>query len=129
MNALAVSLVALAATVGFLLGLVAAGGTPTESRRGVVTPASLETRPLSIRSGAESVIGVMLSDVDVTGPARLARLRRGQVVIEINRQRIGSAAQFQRVGAGLPRRAAVAVYVFDPVTDQRAIYSVIIESL
>ena len=69
----------------------------------------------------------MISDVDLTGPARQARLRRGQVVMEINRQRIGSAAQFQRVVAALPRGAAVAVYVFDPVTDQRAIYSVIID--
>ncbi|HQX82464.1 MAG TPA: trypsin-like peptidase domain-containing protein [Vicinamibacterales bacterium] len=75
----------------------------------------------------ESVTGVMISDVDLTGPARQARLRRGQVVMEINRQRIGSAAQFQRVVAALPRGAAVAVYVFDPVTDQRAIYSVIID--
>lgn len=75
----------------------------------------------------ESLEGVMIMDVDLTGPARQARIRRGQVVLEINRQKISSVAQFQRVVAALAAGAAVAVYVFDPLTDQRAIYSVVID--
>jgi serine protease Do len=75
----------------------------------------------------ESLIGVMVTDVDATGPARQAQIRRGQVVLEINRERISSVAQFQRVVSRLAPGAAVAIYAFDPLTDQRTIYSVLVD--
>lgn len=75
----------------------------------------------------ESLTGVMIMDVDTTGPARQARIRRGQIVLEINRQKIGSVAQFQRVVAALAPGAAVAIYVFDPLTDRRALYSLVVD--
>ncbi len=75
----------------------------------------------------EDLTGVMIVDVDSAGPAHQARVRRGQVVIELNRQRVGSAAEFLRVVSVLAPGAAVAVYVFDPLTDQRAIHSVVID--
>ena len=75
----------------------------------------------------EGLTGVMIMDVDTTGPARQARIRRGQIVLEINRQKISSVAQFQRVVSSLAAGAAVAIYVFDPVTDQRAIHTLVVD--
>ena len=57
-------------------------------------------------------------------PVRRAwrRSSRGQVLLEVNRQRVTSEAEFRAV-AGVPaaRRAAVAVLVYDPSLKQRAI--------
>lgn len=75
----------------------------------------------------EGLTGVLIMDVDTTGPAREARLRRGQVVLEINRQKIGSTAQFQRVVSSLAPGSAVAIYVFDPLTGQRAIHTLVVD--
>ena len=80
------------------------------------------------RNGLPDALGgVMIIDIDATGPARQARMRRGQVLLEINRRRVNSVAQFQQIVAALSRGASVAVYAFDPLTDQRAIYSLIID--
>jgi serine protease Do len=68
--------------------------------------------------------GVLVIDVDPAGPARLARVRRGQVVLEVNRQKVASLADFQRVVATLRPGATAALYVFDPLTDERAVYAV-----
>ena len=75
----------------------------------------------------EGLTGVMIMDVDSTGPARQARVRRGQIVLEINRQKISTVAQFQRVVSSLAPGAAVAIYVFDPVTGQRAIHTLVVD--
>lgn len=75
----------------------------------------------------DGMTGVMIIDVDPAGPARQARVRRGQVVLEINRARIGSLAEFQRMVSALPPGAAVALLVFDPLTGDRAIYSIAID--
>ncbi len=52
------------------------------------------------RTGIPSNLqGVLVVDVDSAGPARLARLRAGHVLLEINRRRVGSVAEFQDVVA------------------------------
>lgn len=75
----------------------------------------------------EELGGVMIVDVDSAGPARQGRVRRGQVVIEVNRHKVDSAAEFLKITAGLRPGAAVALYLFDPLTDQRAIHSIVID--
>ncbi|MCR4374572.1 MAG: trypsin-like peptidase domain-containing protein [Acidobacteria bacterium] len=75
----------------------------------------------------DGMTGVMIIDVDSAGPARQARVRRGQVVLEINRTKIGSVADFQRIVSALPPGAAVALFVFDPLTGDRGIYSILID--
>lgn len=75
----------------------------------------------------DGLAGVMIVDVDSAGPARQARVRRGQVVLEINRAKIGSVAEFQRIVSALPPGAAVALFVFDPLTGDRAIYSIVLD--
>ena len=74
------------------------------------------------RTGIPSNLqGVLIVDVDSAGPARLARLRAGHVLLEINRRRIGSVAEFQDVVASLTPGATVAVMIYDQLTDQRVI--------
>jgi serine protease Do len=75
----------------------------------------------------DGLTGVMIVDVDSAGPARQARVRRGQIVLEVNRVRITSVADFQRAVSGLLPGAAVALFVFDPLTGDRAIYSIALD--
>jgi serine protease Do len=75
----------------------------------------------------EAMAGVMIIDVDSAGPARQARVRRGQVILEVNRIKVTSVANFQRLVSGLAPGAAVALYVFDPLSGDRAIYSIAVD--
>jgi serine protease Do len=75
----------------------------------------------------DTVKGVQIIDVDTAGPSRQARLRRGHIVLEINRQKVTSLIDFQRLVSALKPGAVVAVYVFDPLTDERAIHSVTLD--
>ncbi len=56
----------------------------------------------------DTVRGVLISDVDPTGPARLAQIRTNQVVLEINRRRVGSVQEYvSAVDMLQPGQAAV----------------------
>ena len=68
--------------------------------------------------------GVLVVDVDSAGPARLARLRAGHVVLEINRHRVASVAEYQEVVSALTPGATVAVMIYDQLTDQRVIATI-----
>ena len=82
------------------------------------------------RTGIPSNLqGVLIVDVDSAGPARLARLRAGHVLLEINRRRVGSVAEFQDVVASLTPGATVAVMIYDQLTDQRVIATINPDSL
>jgi serine protease Do len=75
----------------------------------------------------DSVKGVQVIDIDTTGPSRMARMRRGHIVLEINRQKVTSVTDFQRLVSGLTPGTVVAVFVFDPLTHERAIYAVTLD--
>ena len=62
-----------------------------------------------------------MSDVDPAGPARLAQLRTNHVILEINRRRITSVADYRAVVAGLQPGEAVALLIYDRRTSQRFI--------
>jgi S1-C subfamily serine protease len=49
------------------------------------------------------------------------------VLLEVNRQRVTSEAQFRAVLAGLRPGAPVAVLVYDPALKERAIYSITVD--
>jgi serine protease Do len=68
--------------------------------------------------------GVTVIEVDPAGPARLARLRPGQLILEINRTRVASAVAFQAIVAGLKPGRPVAILLFDPLTGQRQLLTV-----
>ena len=73
----------------------------------------------------EGLHGVVVADVDPAGPARLARLRTGQLILEVNRTRVASATAFQALAAGLKPGRPVAILLYDPLTGQRQLLTVI----
>ncbi|HUL72535.1 MAG TPA: trypsin-like peptidase domain-containing protein [Vicinamibacterales bacterium] len=75
----------------------------------------------------DALAGVMIVDVDPAGPARIAPVRARQVLLEVNRQRVASVAEFRAVVSSLRPGASVAVLVYDPAIKQRAIYSITID--
>ena len=73
----------------------------------------------------DTIQGVIVVDVDPAGPARLARIRAGLVVLEVNRRRILSVADFHAAVAALAPGDVAAVLVYDHVADQRVITAVV----
>jgi serine protease Do len=74
------------------------------------------------------IAGVLITDLDATGAGREARLRRGQVVMEVNRHAVLTPDAFKAAMAGLKAGDPVAVMVYDPVADQRLIVTIVVES-
>ncbi|HEX5070618.1 MAG TPA: trypsin-like peptidase domain-containing protein [Vicinamibacterales bacterium] len=75
------------------------------------------------RSLPDTIQGVIVVDVDAAGPARQARIRPGQLVLEINRRPTPTAAQFQNALARVNRAAALLIY--DPITEQRYLVTIL----
>lgn len=73
----------------------------------------------------DTVQGVVVAEVDAAGPARLARLRPGHVILEVNRRPVASADAFQRIIAALKPGDVVALFVFDHVLDQRILVAIV----
>ena len=73
-----------------------------------------------------SVQGVVVSTVDPTGPAR-QDLRRGMIIMEINRRPTPSVAEYDRILASVKRGEAVAVYLYDPTLGQRKLVTLTVE--
>jgi len=109
-------------------------------RIGVVpdaVPVSSDQAPLGIRVRdidetlasrmrlPDTMAGVLVSDVDPAGPARQAQIRANHIILEINRRRITSVADYRAVVAGLRPGEAVALLVYDRRANQRLIYTVL----
>jgi serine protease Do len=71
----------------------------------------------------ESVQGVVVSRVDPTGPANQL-LRRGLVILEINRNPTRSLVEYQQVIAGVRGGDVLAVFYYDPTTGRRGLVTV-----
>jgi serine protease Do len=74
-----------------------------------------------------SVRGVIVSRVDPTGAAFSASIRRGFIVMEINRKPIHSVADYQRLVAAAHAGDVLALYYYDPTLGQRALVTVTVE--
>ena len=72
-----------------------------------------------------SIQGLFVTEVDPAGPARLARLRTGHVLLEINRRRMTTLADFRAILATLKPNEAVAVLVYDAPSDQRVLATIL----
>lgn len=92
-----------------------------------VTVRELDAATITRFALPDTLKGVQVLDVDTAGPARQARVRRGHIIIELNRQKVTSVADFQRLVATLAPGSVVAVYVFDPLTHERAIHAVTLD--
>ena len=73
----------------------------------------------------DSIVGVVVVDVDPAGPARLARVRPGQVILEVNRRATPTAAAFKAMVMALKPGEAAAAMIYDPITDQRILIAII----
>jgi serine protease Do len=68
-----------------------------------------------------SVHGVVVFRIDPAGPAFVPAMRRGFVIIEINREPVRSVADFERIVAAARTGDALAFYGYDPSVGQREI--------
>ena len=97
--------------------------------------ARLSESPISIgltvreldRRVARGTPGVAVAQVEPLGPAVQAGIERGQILMEINRQSIGSVADFRRVTRGLKPGDVLVVYLYDPELDQRTLRTIRID--
>jgi serine protease Do len=108
-------------------------GRARSARASAVQPASRDDQLLGVRvvdldaatakrkGLPETTVGVLVANVDPAGPARAASVREGQVLLEINRQPVGSAVQFRAIVAGLRPGSPVALFLYDSGVRQRLI--------
>jgi serine protease Do len=75
----------------------------------------------------DNVEGVIVSRVDPTGTAFSSAIRRGFVIMEINRKPVRSVADYQRLVAAARPGDVLALYCFDPTLAQRALVTVTLE--
>jgi serine protease Do len=75
----------------------------------------------------DSISGVLISRVDPTGAGFQALLRRGVVIMEINRRPIGGVAAYQRIVSAARPGDILALYVYDPTLGQRSLVTVTVE--
>jgi serine protease Do len=106
-------------------------------RDGDVRPATQPQMPLGIKVRAldaatatrlsipDTVQGVLVTDIDPAGPARLAQLKTNQVILEVNRRRVHSLQDYLSAVAGLKRGEVAALLVYDRTEDQRALAVVV----
>ena len=77
----------------------------------------------------ETIEGVIVMDVDPAGPARLARLRTGHIVLEINRRRVTTRGRVPDASStALKPGEAAALLVYDKFSDQRLITAIVADS-
>jgi serine protease Do len=75
----------------------------------------------------DSVQGVMVSRVDPTGAAFSASIRRGFVIMEINRRAVRSLTDYQRLIGDAKPGDVLALYCYDPTLGQRTLVTVTVD--
>jgi len=74
----------------------------------------------------DTIQGVIVSRVDPTGAARQV-LRRGFVIVEINRKPTPTVAEYERVVGAARPGDVLAIYYFDPSGGQRSLVTVVVD--
>jgi serine protease Do len=74
----------------------------------------------------ETVHGVVVRSIDQAGPA-YAVLRRGLVIMEINRHATPSVAEYDRLVSATKPGDVLAIYCYDPTLGQRTLVTVTVE--
>jgi S1-C subfamily serine protease len=75
----------------------------------------------------KSVHGVIVSRVDPTGAAFSSPIRRGFVIMEINRHPVPTVSEYLRIVTAAKRGDVLALYYYDPSLAQRALLTVTVE--
>jgi serine protease Do len=90
-----------------------------------LTVRDLDEATVARQNLPSSIEGVIVIDVDPAGPARLARVRVGHIVLEVNRRRVSNAAEFLAAVASLKQGDVAALLLFDQLSDRRVIAAII----
>jgi serine protease Do len=98
-----------------------------------VPPLGLSVRHLDEELGRrfdipERISGVVVSRVEPMSAAADAGIERGSVLMEINRRRIGSVAEFERVVQGSRPGQILALYLYVPSSGQRTLRTITVEA-
>jgi serine protease Do len=72
--------------------------------------------------------GVLIARVDPLGPAFDADLERGQIILEVNRRGVSSAREFEQLTAAVRPGDVLALYLYLPDQEQRALRTVRIDA-
>jgi len=75
----------------------------------------------------DSVQGVIVTRVDPTSAAFSATIRRGYVIMEINRKPVKNVADYHRIIGAAKTGDILAIYYFDPTLSQRGLVTVTVE--
>jgi serine protease Do len=94
------------------------------------SPLGLRVRELDEETASrlsipDTVRGVLISDVDPTGPARLAPVRTNQVILEVNRRRITSVQDYLSAVATLETGQAAVLLLFDRTPPGQRVLAVV----
>ena len=74
----------------------------------------------------ETIQGVIVARVDPTGAAHQV-LRRGFVIMEVNRKPTPTVAEYQRIVAAARPGDVLAIYYYDPPLGQRSLVTVVVD--
>jgi serine protease Do len=75
----------------------------------------------------DSVQGVVVSRVDPAGSAYAAAIRRGFIIMEINRKPVHTIAEYDRTVAAIRPGDILALYCYDPAQAQRTLVSITVD--
>jgi serine protease Do len=108
-----------------------AASTPAERSVQAVEPSELGLTLIEIdESNAHrfdvpaGMTGLLVQRVEPLSAAYDAGIDRGQVILEINRHAVSSVASYRRLVQAVRPGDVLAVYLYDPELDQRAIHTV-----
>jgi len=93
------------------------------------TPLGLKVRSLDDATAArlripDNVQGVLISEIDPAGPAKLAQLKTNQVIVELNRRRVDTVSEYVAAVATLQTGDVAALLIYDRGTRQHTIVTV-----
>jgi serine protease Do len=105
------------------------GGAAPELRTGIGPALGMSVRDLDDESVDRLQLpphlkGVLVARVEPTGPAFDARIDRGHVLLEINRQPVRSLREYQRVIGQANPGDVLALYLYHPQTLQRSLRTI-----
>ena len=107
-------------------------GRPTQPADSTQPPLGLVVRNVDASTAqryglASALTGVLVTRIEPASIAQVARVRRGMVILEINRRRIASVDDYERAIARARPGDVLALYVYDPLAEERSILTVTIE--